>query len=43
MDEDVFEKAREEDLSFDEAQELQGVMEETGLDIDEAFEVWQEM
>jgi len=40
MDEEVFEKAKEEDLSQDEAQELQDLVEETGLDVDDAYEVW---
>jgi hypothetical protein len=43
MDEEVFEKAKEEDLSQDEAQELQDFVEETGLDVDEAFELWNEI
>lgn len=43
MDDEVFEKAKDEDLSKDEAEELQNVVDETGLDVDEAFELWQEM
>lgn len=43
MDEEVFEKAKEEDLDKDEAEELQDFVDETGLDVDEAFEIWQEM
>lgn len=43
MDEEVFEKAKEEDMSKNEAEELQELMDETGLDVDEAHELWQEM
>lgn len=43
MNEEVFEKAKEEDMSKDEAEELQEIVDETGLDIDEAYEVWEEM
>lgn len=37
MDEEVFEKAKEEDLSQDEAEELQDIVDETGLDVDDAM------
>jgi hypothetical protein len=40
MDEEIFEKAKEEDLNKDETEELQAFAEETGLDADDAFEVW---
>ena len=43
MDEEVFKKAKEEDLTEDEAEELEDLMDETGLDLDEAYELWQEM
>lgn len=43
MDEEVFEFTKDNDLSIDEAKELQEVIEDTGLGIDDAFEVWQEM
>ncbi len=43
MDEEVFEKAKEEDLSQDEAEELQEFMDESGLDVDDAFEIWKEL
>ena len=43
MDDEVFEKAKEEDMSKDEAEELQELMDETGLDVDEAHELWQEL
>lgn len=35
MDEEIFEIAKDNDLSFDEAEELQEVIDETGLDADE--------
>ena len=41
MDDEVFEKAKEEDLSLDEAEELQTLVDETGLDVDEAEEIRQ--
>jgi len=43
MDEEVFEKAKEEDLGKDEAEELQEIVDETGLDVDDAFEIWEAM
>lgn len=43
MDDDVFEKAKEEDMSQDEAEELQDLVDETGLDADEAHELWEAM
>jgi len=43
MDEEVFEKAKEEDLSQDEAEEIQELVNDTGLDVDEAYELWQEL
>jgi len=39
MDDEVFEKAKEEDMNKDEAEELQELMDKTGLDIDEAHEL----
>ncbi len=39
MDDEVFEKAKEEDMSKDEAEELQELMENHGLDQDEAEHV----
>ncbi len=39
MDPEVFEKAKEEDLDKDEAEKLQEVVDETGLDVDDAFEI----
>ena len=44
MDEEIFEKAKEEDLSAEEAQELSDFMDENGIDdVDEAYEIWSEM
>jgi hypothetical protein len=43
MDDEVFEKAKEEDMSQDEALELQELVNETGLDADEAHELWEEL
>jgi hypothetical protein len=42
MDDEVFEKAKEEDLSQEEAEELQEFVDDSGLDVDEAYEVWRE-
>jgi hypothetical protein len=39
MDPEIFEKAKEENLDKDEAEKLQDVVDETGLDVDDAFEV----
>lgn len=41
MDEEVLEKAKEEDLDKDEAERLQEIIDETGLDVDDAFEVFE--
>lgn len=43
MDEETFEIAKDNDLSFEEAEQLQEVIDETGLDADDALEVSQEM
>lgn len=43
MDEEIFEIAKDNDLSLEEAEELQDFKEETGLDADEALEVWQDL
>ena len=43
MDEEVFEIAKDNDLSFEEAEQLQEVMEETGLDGEDALEVSQDL
>ncbi len=43
MDEETFEQAKENDLSLDEAEELQELKDDTGLEGDEALEVWQDL
>ena len=43
MDEETFETAKENDLTLEEAEELQDFKDETGLDGDEALEVWQDL
>ena len=40
MDEETFEIAKENDLSLTEAEELQGVIDETGLDAEDALETY---
>ena len=39
MDEETFEVAKDNDLTLDEAEELQEIVDETGLDAEEALEV----
>lgn len=39
MDDEVFEKAKEENLDKDGAEKLRDVVDETGLDVDDAFEI----
>jgi hypothetical protein len=39
MDDEVFEFAKENDLSLDEAEKLQELADETGLDPDDAAEL----
>lgn len=41
MDEEIFEIAKENDLSLDEAEDLQNFAEENGLNVDDAFEIWE--
>ncbi|MDO8522392.1 MAG: hypothetical protein Q7S08_03845 [bacterium] len=41
MDEELFELAKDNDLTLDEAQEVQDLADETGLDLNEALEIWQ--
>jgi hypothetical protein len=43
MDDETFELAKDNDLSLDEAEELQEFIDESGLDHDEAYEIWQEL
>lgn len=42
MSEDVYIIAKENDLSFDEAMEIQELIDEKGMEADEAFEMWQD-
>lgn len=39
MDDEVFEFAKENDLSLEDAEKLQELVDETGLEPDEAFEL----
>ena len=43
MEEEIFETAKENDLSLEETEDLQDFKNETGLDGDEALEVWQNL
>ena len=43
MDDEVFEKAKEENMSKDEAEELQEVIDDTGLDAEDALEISQNL
>jgi hypothetical protein len=43
MDEEIFEIAKDNDLSLDEAEELQDFADDMGLDADDALEVWQDL
>ena len=43
MDKEIFEIAKDNDLSLEEAEELQDFADENGLDADEALELWQEL
>lgn len=43
MDEETFEIAKENDLSLDEAEKLQEVIDETGLDTEDALEISQNL
>lgn len=43
MDEETFEIAKDNDLSLEEAEELQEFKDDTGLDGDEALEIWQDL
>ena len=43
MDEETFEQAKENDLSLEEAEELQDFKDDTGIDGDEALEIWQDL
>ncbi len=41
MDEELFELAKENDLTLDEAQEVQDLADEWGVDLEDALELWQ--
>jgi hypothetical protein len=43
MDEELFELAKENDLTLDEAQEVQDLADELGVDLEDALELWQAM
>jgi hypothetical protein len=43
MDEETFEIAKENDLSLEEAEELQEFADQSDLDPEEAFEIWKEL
>lgn len=43
MDEEIFEIAKDNDLSLEEAEELQDFADENGIDTDEALEIWQDL
>jgi hypothetical protein len=43
MDEEIFELAKENDLTLEEAEEVQELAEETGLDPEDAFGLWEAM
>ena len=43
MDEEIFEIAKENDLSLEETEELQEFADDTGLDTDDALEIWQDL
>ena len=43
MDEETFEQAKENDLTLEEAEDLQEFKDETELEGEEALEVWQEL
>lgn len=43
MDSETFEISKENDLSLDEAEEFQDFKDDTGLDVDEAHEISQEL
>jgi len=43
MDEEIFETAKENNLSLEEAKELQDFKDETGLDAEDALEISQDL
>ena len=42
MSEEVYDIAKENDLTFDEAMEIQELVDERGMEAGEAFEAWEE-
>jgi hypothetical protein len=42
MDEELFELAKDNDLSLDDAQEVQDLADEMDVDLENALELWQE-
>ena len=40
MDEDLFELAKDNDITLDEAQEVQDLADELGIGPDDALEIW---
>ncbi|MFA6463405.1 MAG: hypothetical protein WCV55_00165 [Candidatus Paceibacterota bacterium] len=42
MSEEVYDIAKENDLTFDEAMEIQELVDEKGMEVSEAFEMWEE-
>ena len=43
MDKEIFEIAKDNDLSLEEAEELKDFADENGIDTDEALEIWQDL
>lgn len=43
MDEEIFEIAKDNDLSLDEAEEFQEIIDDTGLDAEDALEISQNL
>ena len=41
MDEELFELAKDNDLTLDEAHEVQDMADELGVDLDDAYEIWE--
>lgn len=41
LDNEVRQKAEDEGLSAEQAEEIQEIIDETDLDVDDAYEVWQ--
>lgn len=41
MDEELLQLAKDNDLGLDEAQEVQDLADELGVDVDDAFEIWE--